>query len=650
MDDEPREKPEAARETQAPADSPASERLEGLLLGLSRIFAVVPLYPAAHGRSRAVGELFLAELRALLPSTPALGVEVHRTSLRVQGQTVALDQPQIRRIHHDLASLGVARVEIDADASADELHRFATAVLEARRRVGAARGFRQLELAELPESTRVMQREFGRRGADAGYEEHVREAVERVLEGTGPGRLDGNAQAALRSALEKMFGGVVETLATGQTAPPDGQPFARSLEDVLDLGVHALRHALDELASSGTDPTQLRGLFDAAEKALAISDDRASVEILLSVLAQSSLELPGKKPPNDVDPTTYKLSIAELLDQLASYGGVAPTLTHVEPGDRREELSVLLHVLLGAPPEAVREGVSAGLEACLAEPLVVLERSLLVEILRGLSARRDARALDLVLPAVARGLRAARDPRLLGSFWQELCNAAPLPTLDSLWPHLVNDLLLGIPGGDAEVRRDLLDCAARTSDVGRTRQIVRLTCLEAVRSQKFAQDLFDPPPLELFPVFADLLARDCGKLGERVLQGLRQHPPQWPGAEALWSFSSSTPACRAFLFALLREGALQQASPALEELARRTLANALRALPRAEVAAEWIPRGILSLGAIGAPEDLSILREIRRGFRPWPWRRWPASCRQAAASALRTLRLERDASRETMDA
>ena len=65
-------------------------------------------------------------------------------------------------------------------------------------------------------------------------------------------------------------------------------PITRSLEDVLSVGVHAIRHALHDLPADDTG--DLRSLFACAEKAIALSDDRPSVELMLDVLRQSAQE------------------------------------------------------------------------------------------------------------------------------------------------------------------------------------------------------------------------------------------------------------------------------------------------------------------------------------------------------------------------
>ena len=628
--EEPRESAPPSGGSEAPPGDAGAP--EAILVALARIFAIAPLYPAAHGLSQEVGGRFLASLRAAPAHAAALVLEVHRDCLRIAGQSVACAQPQVRRIHRDLLSLGIARVEIEAAATPAELHRFATAILEARRCVGAAHGFRQLELGALPESTRVVQREFGRRSVDAVREDRAREATDRVLEGSAAEQA-GDSAPALRSAIQRMFGGVIETLAGSDPATAGGQPFARSLDAVLDLGVHALRHAIDELGASAADPASLRGIFAATEKALAISDDRASVEILLSVIARASSELPREEPAPGADRTPYELSVDALRRGLAGYGDGPSEMVSVAPGDRREELSILVHLLVGSSADTVRGAIEERLAKLFAAPLSPAERALLVTAIRDLAERGDPAALDAAVPPLTRMLRRAADRGLLGSIWRELARTASDRGADSLWPHLVNDLLLGV-AGDRSLRRELLGAAARDGDAGRARRFERLARLEAVTSQRFAPEIFDPPPEELFPVFADLLAREGGRVAESVLRGLQRHPPEWQGAEALATFSTVTPACRALLYALLRERAIARASPALTQQAAHVLAGALSGLARGDAGADWVPRAIATIGSIGGPEDRRILREIRRGFRPWPWRRWPASCRRAARLAL----------------
>lgn len=638
--EEPRERAPSSGGAEVPLDAGA---LEAALVALARIFAIAPLYPAAHGLPQEVGQRFLTRLRAALPHTPALVLEVHRDGLRVAGRSIASAQPQVLRIQRDLLSLGIARVELAASATPSELHGFASAILDARRTAGAAHGFRQLELGALPESTRVVQREFGRRSLDATREDRAREAADRVLEGSAAERAAHGAPA-LRSAIERIFGSVIETLAGGETATAGDHSFARSLDAVLDLGVHALRHAIDEIGATADDPASLRELFAATEKALAISDDHASVEILRSVISRASREPHADEPAPEADATPYELSVDALRRGLADYGDAACEMSTVPTDDRREELSILVHLLLAGPAETVRSAIEARLARLLAVPLAPAERALLVTAAFDLAQTSDPPSIDAALPVLLRALRGAPDHGLLGSIWRELAQVATDRSLDAVWPHLVNDLLLGIPG-DRSLRPALLAAVARAGDSGRTQRLRRLAQLEAVRSQRFAAEIFEPPPEALFPVFADLLARQGGRLAECLLHGLQRHPPSWRGAEALATFTAVTPACRTLLYTLLRERAITRASPALTQQAAAVLASALAELPRSEVGAAWVPRAIETLGIIGSPESRRLLREVRRGFRPWPWRRWPASCRRAAHGALdRALAAAKDGS------
>lgn len=612
-----------------PAATPVAARVA---LALARFFVVAPLYPVDHTRSHGVAEQCLAELRATAAPGEAVRIEIARLGFQVQGAPVALEHPQVQRLHQDLSALGIARVEIGDAAMPADLHRFVNVLVEARRRVGSTQGLRQLELSDLPDPVRIVQREFGRRGGEASSAATVQAAVERVLdacEGVEP-----ETQALLGRAVERLFGDVVETLCDGRLARAPGQPFGRSLDEVLELGVQALRDAMEELTSSGGDPADIQGLFGAAEKALAIAHDRDSVEVMLSVLRESASELRKSAEPARSDTSAYTLSLDELRREIEAYGSGGPPLGTPGPVDRREELTIIFHVLLSAPPDAVRIGAEERLAACLARPLDDAERGFLESAMRGLASRGSPAGLDAVLPPTLRVLRTGGGA---GSVLASLSASASPGQRDALWPHLVNELLVGGVDADAVARRALLERVRSSGDGAREGRLERLLALEAVRTQRFAPALFDPPPPELFPVFGALVARQVPELANALLAGLQRHLPPWPGAEALLTFDSVTPACRALLIAALHEGAVPRASVAVEQQARRTLASALRGLRRADVSVGWAPRAITALGALATAAERPLLREIGRGFRLWPWRRWPAPCREAANAALRAV-------------
>lgn len=612
-------------------DPPRSSSAERAALALARFFVVAPLYPAGHERSRGVAEACLGELRAAAPG--ATRIDIGRLGLQIQAAPVPLEHPQVKRMHQDLASLGIARIELGEAATPADLHGFVNVLVDARRRFGAVQGLRQLELAGLPETVRVVQREFGRRTGDAASAATVNAAVERVLDGHEG--MAAETKALLRGAMEKLFGDVVESLCDGRIARAPGQPFGRSLDEVLELGANALRSALEELTAAGGDLAEIQGLFGAAEKALAVANDRSSVEVLLSVLQSSSAELRQSTVPASEDASAYELTIEALQGGIVAYGGEHPALGKPSPPDRCEELSILFHVLLASPSDGVRLAAEERLGACLEKPLEAQERAFLEGALRGLASRERPAGLDAVLPATLRGLRKdGGAARLLES----LSVSASPAQREALWPHLVDALLLGDSGGGAGAQQQLLARVAGSEDSLRGERIERLLGLEAVRTGCIAPELFLRPPPQLYSVFGALLARQVGGFAGALLAGFQRHLPPWPGSEALLTHREVTLACRALLIAVLHEGDVKRASPAVEQQARRTLAGALRALKRSELGAPWLPRAIASLGVIGTDDELPLLREIARGFRLWPWRRWPVACREAARSAQASLR------------
>lgn len=608
----------------APVEADAAARAA---TALARLFLVAPLYPADHERSRSAADACLDALRDR-GSIAAVQLEVVRAGFRVGGAPVALDASPLERLHRDLSALGIARLEIDAAATPEDLHRVATALLEARRRVGSTHAFRQLELDGLPGSIRVAQREFGRRTSDATSAASVRAAVEGVLEACEGSSEE--TQALVRSALERVFGSVVETLCEGRLARVAGQTFGRSLDDVLAIGAAALRSAMEDLVASGGDSTDLQGLFGAAEKALAVANDRESVEVMLSVLRKSSDELRHDAEPR-IDGARYELSVEALGAALEAYGPDAPAFVPPGPVDRCEELSILLHLLLASAPGDDREKIEASLGACLARPLDGAETSFLGNTVRALAARGDSRVVDCVIPPLVRGLR---QERAAGDFLVRISAAASPGELDALWPHLANELLVAEARLDPRVREDLEGRIGAADQGPREVRIERLLRLDAATSQRFAAEAFDPPPPVLFPVFEAFVARAIPGFAEALLAGFQRHPPSLPGAEAVLVFRDAGASCRSFLIALLRDGRVERASEPLEGVARRILATELAGLRGRDAAADWAPRAIVALGRIATPTERSLLREIRRGFRIWPPRRWPRPCREAARSAL----------------
>jgi len=270
-----------------------SDERADLLTALERLFAIGAFYPPGHARCVQVAESFRAAMAPLLAGAPALTIDTGRDALALQGHIVGLQSRAAAKLHGLLAELAIARLEIDAAVSPRDLHDLVAFLIQARHQLDSAYGFQRVEFAALPPTVRAHQREFGRRvGGGAGCEataELVEAAVGHIMRELESASVPESVREKYRGVFSRMFERAAERLELAAQAPGGGRsPFARSLEEVLDLGVHAVQRSLDQLLSHGDGLDDLARVFAQAERAIALSDDRESVELMVDVLRQAA--------------------------------------------------------------------------------------------------------------------------------------------------------------------------------------------------------------------------------------------------------------------------------------------------------------------------------------------------------------------------
>jgi hypothetical protein len=280
----------------------------------------------------------------------------------------------------------------------------------------------------------------------------------------------------------------------------------------------------------------------------------------------------------------------------------------------------------------LRKAAAGGLEP--------LEVSALVKTTREILGRNDPGLVDRTLPGIMRALRPAKGD-CLAAFVAELCRLST--TTELLWPHLVNELLMGLEGRDRRERRLFHTMAAGLPEKTMERNLSRLEGLPALAQGQLAKSIFDPPESTLFPLYAILLGTAQGEvIGGLLCKGLSSRKPSWPGMEALKFISHFQPHHAELLAGLLREDQVEEKSYALRESACALINEGLLSLAPGERDQGWIIGPIQALGSLQIEEGRRSLGRIvsQRKWVVFP--AWPAPCREEAKRALHRLAVGSD--------
>lgn len=613
------------------------------IAAFTRLLAIAPLYPSDHSRfGAAVAELRTCARREHGASSP-LGVEVHAEGIAVGSVLLDLDEREAARLHELLHPLGIDRIEVAPDASDDDLHQLAIALVRSVQPSGAPLAGTSPLLAQLPSTLAVRHREFGRRVAGPTEirvdHDRLRSALERI---EAQLRLRGDASATVEDSCDfagRFLARVAERLERNpEPWAPGAEGLGRGLDEVLDLCAFAIGKAMEEVADAGFE--DLSRLFDAAETALALSEDRETVNVMLEVLRDAGAEAitdgagKRKKDATAGDEEPNSMSAEELADTLQEIA--APDLRLDPPAPRETEgLSVLLHLLLRDPAAREGTGLAHHLERSLVGRGGNDTHEMLHAALETLFGEGDAPLIDRGLARLAAVLHKSNPHG-----WVRLLvhtSHGGAGARDGVWPHLINELLAGRVDEDAPLA-ELVVARLRGLEPARAAtEAGRLTRLSALRSRRLSAAAFSIAT-PLAPLFAALLENTGDTfLGNWALRGLRRHPPPLPGVAALATRERFDALARPLVIALLTEYDHEEASSNLRRHAARVTLDALARLDSSRRAEAWVAPAIEELGSLEGKKIEAVLHRVlteRRFLVP----RWPRECREAARRARRAFR------------
>ncbi len=129
-----------------------------LMTTLERLLTVGAFYPTGHAKCEEVVREFHEALAAILPGEDALRLEAKENGLCLQGAPLDPGQKGTVRWHTLLQSLGIAQLEIQAGASAGDLHDMVNQLLAYKLEAESALTFKQMSFDDLPASVRIQTR------------------------------------------------------------------------------------------------------------------------------------------------------------------------------------------------------------------------------------------------------------------------------------------------------------------------------------------------------------------------------------------------------------------------------------------------------------------------------------------------------------
>jgi hypothetical protein len=638
----------------AVAPSLAPEHAE-LLVGLDRMLTVGSYYPPGHEKYREVAAgAHRAVARAAGPQG-VVTIEVAEPGLTMGLSFAPADGREAKRLHKLLMPLDVALLEIDANATADELHAALLVLKKHHSELSSSRTYRTIEVTGLPDSVRVTSRTLyvkmrhrlvgsggTRPNVDAFDPNTIPDAM---LVPTPEGQqMEREFLAVVRGIMQ---GGDPQRLQQLHDTPIDKISQALG-EWIPDVAIRAMKDIIDRLAATNSDPMVLESLVGHARKALQLTGDAELVELAFQrlrvereVKGESRPLLAGRPRPKGVkrQPVVYTMTRAQLGELVDEVTAEVRTIEDLNAQTNADCLGICYQILASAPAPDLAEHVTSLMQALVANDNYSLKD---LEVARdalrsSFKAGWNEHTADLVL-ALLEPMRLVR-PEKLGWLWLAVWEGLlETEQKEAAWPFLVNDLLLGLTWEDTADRLQLYSELSDLDTRDRLDLLARLEALPALREKKAVGEIFDAPAPLLYPVYRQLLRSSlCEEFGPRLLARLTEqkaHPLVW---QLLASLDTWDRGHVKLYQAMLDQGTVERVTPMLAELAGRYLRGIITRLDDSELSLPWVPGAIDWLSCLRVGGAKEILRDIVQDRRWLFIPVWPAECREAARAAIEQL-------------
>jgi hypothetical protein len=610
-----------------------------LLTTLDRLLTVGTYYSTDHEQYlRAVEEACAQLVRAIAPR-PAMALEIAAKGLLIEGQTVDVHHRAARKVHDLLVPLNLARLEFRRELTPADLRAALATLQEQRLKLGQAEGFRQVVIDDLPATVSVATQRIGAATDQVSLDELLSgwdsdAPTDAALDADGEWRRLAREFMALAdkwlSALESASSSAGDRAGEAQGTPATAEQIA------------ALHDGLRRILEVRPEPAELLRLIQHVRTALDLSRDPGTVDLAFRLMCREvgvDPDLP-QEPAQPGMREDLSFTSEMLARSCAELGARNVAIAQPYVSARRDVVAITLRLLVDAPDEPLRTHCQTALEAGIAaadfgtEDLAAIAATFAAVVERGVDL------VDRVLPPVLGAVR-HRHPEQLADLWERLwhVDATARP---ALWPHLVNDLLLGLdPAPQSAVLQLWME--ANAIDLEATPDLAtRLGRLEALAGEGTAArlgDLMLVPASRTGAVLSVLMgSRLAGRVGPLLHQALQRGQGSDLARVLAEALSEYEPAHRRFYADLARELGSETPSPRLARQAAEVLTETLAELTPAERREPWTATAIAWLptlaGAGARPTLTRILKQRRLLVLP----AWPAACREAAGEALERLR------------
>lgn len=620
------------------AGKPVGADAARFLAALDRFLTVGAYYSTSHDQYHRAAETQCGAIVAAIGRRRSLSLEVAAGGLVVDGSTIDPRLRVARQVHDLLVALNVACLEVSAALTPAHLRQAVAALQEHRLAFGHVRSFRAVTIEDLPATVSVSSRRVTAGDSEAADDEDMFESLlDAWTEEAGPADFDFTPTGPVRADFLRDLMAVLQEASDnangdGDDGTPAGarRPAVISREDLA-----AIQDGVQRLLERDPGANEIANLMALARQALELSGDPDKTRLVFDSLRKKLADAddPALSPAHARDDHLW--TVDELVSRAAELARRPDSLPEPMASARRDQLAIGVRLLPASVRDPGFEPVVAVLhKACLSSELAAGDAVVLAAAVGTLADLGRREVVDSVLPGLLAEIRATR-PELLAQFWSAI-NEDPAPTaLAVLWPHLANDLFLGLESAPGAALARCLHLAGRLEVDEALEQVPRLATLPGAARQASPEAIFQVPLVRARSLHAALLCTAAAERhAPRLFRELRRRPPDPLTGIVTAAVEGGGGIDRELLLVLVRECGRVPPTAAFVELATSLLLEELTALPPERRKEAWLPEAIARLGAMAPHRSSELLRHIATA-KQWLLKpAWPEACRAAATAAL----------------
>ena len=262
---------------------PLDRNSAALLKALDQLLTVGSYYSADHDQYRVVSEKSCAQIVAAIGPGRVMAIEVTASGMMVGSQLVDPHHRNVRLFHDLLVPLNIARFEISAALTPSDLRQAVMALQEHRQNLGNTTGFQEIKIENLPATVNTASKNVVRDDGQNGLL-----SLDDIFwsntstDSDSPGKDQQSESEKLASQFLEIVAQILENLEKDEASGSEDE--TRAHPDSTPENIRALREALQRLVEVNPDPADLARLIEHAKRALDLSHDPRSVDLVFSLL------------------------------------------------------------------------------------------------------------------------------------------------------------------------------------------------------------------------------------------------------------------------------------------------------------------------------------------------------------------------------